>query len=359
MVGIIRWVLPLGLAAIALFAEISEHVVREHEPTSPSFIGEIVLFAVIGPIAVFATLTWVARLLRDYETTSAELAVVNADLEAIVLERTRHLEEATGQLAEANAELAEANEDLRKLDTLKSEFVSLVSHQLRAPLTNIRGALEIVQADAGALPPGSRRTLDILAVESDRLSSLILTILDVSRVEAGRLVPRMGPVATEPLVMRACETTLGDGTGSGRPWEVAAAQGLPPAWADEQLLDEVVRNLLGNADRYSPPGAPVAVRLEPSSSTVSIVIADHGPGIPAEEQELVFRSFHRVGDSDTTVDGYGLGLYFADKLVRAMGGTIALESPAWPESDDPGTRFVVTLPIAADGPTNLDSLDEL
>jgi signal transduction histidine kinase len=355
--GVVKWVLPLALAGIAVFFEWSEHIAREQEPITPGFIGEIFLFAIVGPIAVFVTLVWVSRLLRAYSETSAALATVNRDLEAKVAERTAHLEEATAELAAANAELAEANAELRKLDHLKSEFVSLVSHQLRAPLTNIRGALEIVGGDALLLPPASRRTLEILALESERLSSLIMTILDVSRIEAGRLTPRLGLVAVEPLLARICESTFG--AERQRRWTLAVEAGLPPAWADELLLEEVVRNLLQNAVHYSPLDSPVLVSADRVGAAIVVAVTDFGPGVPPEEQKLIFESFHRIGDVETTVRGYGLGLYFADRLIRAMGGAVAVESPVRPDVDAPGSRFVVTLPVATDAPESDDGSEDV
>jgi signal transduction histidine kinase len=356
LLGIIKWVLPLALAGIAAFFEWSEHIAREQEDISAGFIGEIILFAVVGPVAVFATLVWVSRLLRAYAETSEALAGVNRDLEGKVAERTRHLEEATAELAATNADLAHANAELRQLDRLKSEFVSLVSHQLRAPLTNIRGALEIVGGDAALLPPPSRRTLEILILESERLSSLIMTILDVSRLEAGRLSPRLGLVAVEPLLARACASTLGADPGRG--WSLEVQPGLPPAWADETLVEEVVRNLLENSAHYSPVSQPVLVQASMDEAGIRIAVTDHGQGVPPEEHELIFESFHRIGDDDTTVQGYGLGLYFVDRLVRAMGGSVAIESPIWPDAAAPGSRFTVTLPVSLDGPSGLDDGSE-
>ena len=199
VLGFLRWSLPLALAAIALFVEWAEHL-AEDEPISPYFLGELVIFAVVGPIAVWFTLGWVMRLVEAYQLTDEALRDANRDLESIVEERTLHLREATVQLEAANEDLARANQELRQLDRMKSEFVSLVSHQLRAPLTTVNGALELVAQDAEALPPASQRTLRILVQETERLSRLIQTILDVSRLEAGRLPLHLGPVALEPLL---------------------------------------------------------------------------------------------------------------------------------------------------------------
>jgi signal transduction histidine kinase len=348
LLRIIRWLLPLGLAAVALLFELNEHVAEGASEIEPWFFAEIVLFAVAGPVAVFVTLRWVERLATAYRETSAELATMNRDLETRIEERTAHLAEASEQLQAANAELARANEELRQLDRLKSEFVSLVSHQLRAPLTNINGALEIVSQDADSLPADTQRTLRILVHEGQRLSWLIGTILDVSRIEAGRLQPRFGPVAVGPLLAEACAATLA--AEPGQPHQLLVAESLPPVWADETLLGEVVRNLIENAMRYSAADTSVEVRAQLVEGGVEIAVSDHGEGVPLGEQERIFGSFHRASNDEGSVKGSGLGLYFADRLVRAMSGSIRVESPIWPSDDAPGTRFSVIVPIAEDDP---------
>ena len=333
LLGIVRWLLPLGLAVIAVVIEWTEHIAGEGESISVAFLGEVALFGLVGPVAVALTLSWVARIIEGYRATAAALESMNRSLEAKVAERTRHLEEAT-------AKLAAANENLRQLDRMKSEF------------TNINGALEIVGQDSELLPPASRRTLQILTLESHRLWRLIQTILDVSRIESGRLTLRLGPVAVEPLLARSCAATLE--MEPDRPLSFDVPVALPPAWADETLLEEVVRNIVENALRYSPAGTPIEVSAHARNDRIEIAVADHGPGVPASERDQIFTSFYRLGDTETTTIGYGLGLYFADKLVRAQQGEIALESPAWPDEPQPGARFIVTLPIAAPDPDDPD-----
>ena len=348
LLGVVRWLLPLALAVLAALIEWGEHIATSEEQLTPAFAGEVFLFAVVGPVAVAITLRWVSQVLAGYRATAEALETMNRSLEVMVVDRTRHLESATAQLAAAN-------EDLRQLDRMKSEFVSLVSHQLRAPLTNINGALEIVAQDADRLPSSSRRTLQILTLESQRLSRLIQTILDVSRIEAGRLSLRLGAVAMEPLLARSCASTLE--AEPDRPLALSVPAALPPAWADEMLVEEVVRNLLENAVHYSRPGTPIDVVAHLGASSISVAISDHGPGVPLEDQEQIFRSFHRLGDTETTTKGYGLGLYFADKLITALGGTITVESPVWSDPDEPGARFAFTLPIAAVEPDDVESGD--
>jgi signal transduction histidine kinase len=348
LLRVVRWALPLALAAVALLFELSEHAADGGEEIGPFFYAEILLFALIGPVAVAITLGWVVRLVTAYQATSAELTATNRDLEERIKERTAHLAEAGEQLSAANAEL-------RQLDHLKSEFVSLVSHQLRAPLTNINGALEIVAQDAESLPVETQRTLRILVQEGHRLSWLIQTILDVSRIEAGRLKPHLGPVAIGPLLADACTATLD--VEQGRPHELAVPEGLPPAWADETLVGEVVRNLIENAIRYSPPGSQVKVSAALIDDSIEIAVTDHGAGVPSAEQERIFQSFYRTADDDANVKGSGLGLYFADRLVRAQGGSITVESPAWTDESGPGARFSFCIPIAGDVPDDVHDAD--
>ena len=180
------------------------------------------------------------------------------------------------------------------------------------------------------------------------MSWLIQTILDVSRIEAGRLKPRLGPVAIGPLLDEVCAATLE--VDPVRPHEIDVPEGLPPAWADETLLGEVVRILIENAMRYSPPDTPVLVAAASADERIIVSVTDHGGGIPEDEQERVSQSFYRVSAHEDSAAGSGLGLYFAERLIRAQGGSITVESPAWPGDSGPGTRFRFDVPIAGDVP---------
>jgi signal transduction histidine kinase len=349
-----RWRLPVMLAAIAWTYELIEHLTTEHEPLQLGFYGELLLFGVIGPVAVAVILILVRRLIVTLQATSDALAATNRELATTVAERTAKVQAATQELADRNRELHEANEELRELDRMKSDFVSLVSHQLRAPLTNINGSLELLTHEA-ELPPESRqRTLLILTGEGQRLSHMIETILDISRLEAGRLTTRPGPVAVEPLLARV-GASVGASEARRLDWTLQVATGLPPVWADEVLLEEIVRNLVENAVRYASSGHPIEISARWMEDRVTLAVADHGPGIPEGRQRAVFRSFYRLDQSESAPAGYGLGLYFADKLARALSSEIRIESPIWPDRDAPGTRFSLTLPVAEDVPPELDA----
>lgn len=346
-----QWALPLTLSVIAVGYETAEHAIEEFELLSPALggPGEVLVFGILGPLAVAAVFGYMRHLLDTQVAASSQLEKLNKDLEVIVAERTRHLEEARLALEARNAALAQANVELRQLDNMKSEFVTLVSHALRAPLTNLNGALELMAQDAAALPASVQPTLSLLAQEGTRLHNLVQTILDVSRLDAGKTNLNPGPLALEPLVHRAARATLSGQ--SSRPLLMDVPRGLPPAWADDQHVEEVVCSLISNASKYSPADRPIHVSVRCADSLLTVTVADHGPGVPPDEHTGLFEAFRRtpVGER-ADPGGRGLGLYFARKLVEANGGQIRVESPVWEDLAGPGAAFSFTLPVAGEVP---------
>ncbi len=186
--------------------------------------------------------------------------------------------------------------------------------------------------------------------ESRRLTQLVQNILDISRLEAGRLTLNLGPVALAPLLHRAVEVVIGD----RRPikWQLPAQ--IPPVWADEIYYEQIIRNLLRNADKYSPAGAPIEVHMAVQEDGVRVEIVDHGAGITPEVQAVMFERFTLGQIGENAPPGWGLGLYFARKLTEAQGGQITARSPAWLAPAAPGTAFAVTFPLAAEAPEELE-----
>lgn len=234
-----------------------------------------------------------------------------------------------------------AEEELRRLTTLKSEFLALASHELRAPLTNMNGGIEVIGDDAALLPPASRRALAIVSSETLRLNRLVESILDISRLDAGQLPLVLGPVALEPLLRRAAESTE-----FAHRVDVWVAYGLPFAWADEVYLEHIVRNVLSNAAKYT--SERIAVTASGDRHRLRITIMDRGPGIPADEQSRIFDPFFRGARTDDGVAGYGLGLYFSRRMIEAQGGSISVRSPALNSEGAPGAAFDIQLPAAAE-----------
>ncbi len=335
-IRVLQWALPLSLFLLSTSYEFNEHMIGRGEAVTSFLSSEVLLFGIVGPCAVFAAIGYIRRMVDAQDEAQVKLERLNRQLEDKVAERTLALEQ-------QNVELARANEQLRSLDEMKSEFVAMVSHELRAPLTILNGALEIATQDQ-ALPQKSRGTLAIMASESRRLTDFVQTILDLSRLEAGKLRVNPGPVAIRPLLEQAASVILSQ---SARPLIWDRCDDLPPAWADEALLEEVLRNLIRNADKYSPPGQPIHLSAcLQDGRRIRIGVRDHGHGIAPEIQASIFDRFDRGDARESAPAGWGLGLYLARKLIEAQDGAIGVRSPLAPEHPMPGSEFYVFVPIA-------------
>ena len=246
----------------------------------------------------------------------------------------------TAELARKNEALKQANAELKALDTMKTDFVSLVSHELRAPLTNINGSIELIAAERQALSPGRQEVLDILSNESARLTHLVQNILDVSLLEAGRLVLNPGMLPLRPFLRQQLNGRLAQNELHKIVLDVPP--NLPPAWADELHLAYVMVNLVDNAVKYSPDGGEITVSARGGGDTLTLSISDHGIGVPPGAQTHLFDRFYRANNgADREVYGHGLGLYFCRKLVEAQHGRIWVESTGIPGQ---GTTFHITIP---------------
>ena len=342
--SLLQWAVPLFLGITAFVFEFIEHSFEDGLRFDLAFTSEIIIFGLMGPAIVGFIIAWMRELVNAEKRAMEEIYVLNRELEIKVAERTAALE---GR----NAELDQANRQLQQMDEMKSEFVSLVSHELRAPLTALNGGLEVALQSADTLPPASRRTLEAMMDESARLTQFVQTILDVSRLEAGRLTLNLGPVAVAPILYRAVEVVLG--TRREVQWNLPAE--VPPVWADEVHYEQILRNLLLNADKYSPAEKPIEISAQVSDGNVSVDVADHGAGIPPEMQAKIFERFQRGHSGESAPPGWGLGLYFAKKLTEAQSGALTLRSPLWPDRNAPGSAFTVTMPVAADVPDEVEN----
>jgi signal transduction histidine kinase len=331
------------LGITALVFEFVEHGLENEIHFDLAFVSEIIIFGLMGPLCIGLIINWMRHLMAAEQQAVADLNILNRELENKIVERTAALEQ-------RNAELDKANHELHKLDEMKSDFVSLVSHELRAPLTAINGGLEVALQSADSLPPASRQTLEAMMNESARLTEFVQTILDVSRLEAGRLTLNLGPVAVAPILHRSVEVILG--TRRTIKWNLPAE--IPPIWADEIHYEQIIRNLLLNADKYSPPKTPIEINVHVGAHGVRVEVADHGSGIPIYLQENIFERFQRGQGGESAPPGWGLGLYFAKNLTEAQGGTLMVHSPVWSEPDAPGSSFSINMPIAANAPDEGD-----
>jgi signal transduction histidine kinase len=333
---VLEWALPIFLAVLAIGVVLAEHW-RSPQLEDPGHLSLIVIFGLVGPFIIHRILVWMHKLMDAERKTAVDLQALNRDLEKKVNERTAALEQ-------RNVELDRLNRELLDVDQMKSDFVAMVSHELRAPLTALNGGLELALQSSESLPPRSRAVLQIMEDESQRLTNFVQTILDVSRLEAGKLAITLGPVAVRPLIEQAAAIVL---AASPRRVEWNIAPDLPPIWGDEVYLEQTIRNFISNADKYSPPEKPIQLCAGLDGNKVRISVKDHGPGIPADMRERVFSRFGRLQSTEDSPAGWGLGLYLGRKLIEAQNGEIGFLSPIWRGNNGvKGAEFYILMPVA-------------
>ncbi len=333
---VLQWALPIFLSITAIIFELIEHV-PQNELDDPYFYGEIIIFGIMGPFIIRGLIIWMQQLLTAQKHAAAEVQALNRDLESKVIERTAALEQ-------RNVELDRLNRELRDLDEMKSDFVALVSHELRAPLTALNGGLELALQSSENLPARSRTILEIMEEESRRLTNFVQTILDVSRLEAGKFAITLGPVAVRPLVEQAAAIVLASGQ---RKVEWNITPDLPPMWGDEIYLEQTIRNFISNADKYSPVDKPIQLCACMDGEKIRISVKDYGPGISNEMGERIFSRFSRLQSAESSPPGWGLGLYLGRKLIEAQNGEIGFVSPIWENGGvESGTEFYILMPVA-------------
>ena len=238
---------------------------------------------------------------------------------------------------------------MKEVERLKSQFVSDVSHELRTPLTNIRLYLDLLRGTTDRTK--TERYLDTLSRESDRLAYLIDDLLSLSRLDAGAVTPDLRAVDINRLLGSLVDDRRALATKRGLELTLEWDPGLPLARGDERLLSQVFTNLLTNAMNYTPDQGHVTVRTRTEDGAggpwVAAVVSDNGPGIPAEEQPMIFRRFFRGRASRATgAAGTGLGLAICRDIIDLHGGRITLESEGIPGK---GACFTVWLPAVPAG----------
>lgn len=326
--------LPIAVMAVAALYQLGPaRYIHDNYGDWAHYWLEILFYGTAGPVFLWSTLGVVRGWVEQKEKAEAEVYRLNNELQQRVEERTRELKTKADALAIANTKLQE-------LDQIKSEFVSLVSHEFRAPLTNIRGAMELMGDNCTTLSSTCNRMLGIVNAEVGRLSRLVDDVLNVSRIEAGELKLNYAAVDLGGLVHQVLEEFQARNV--RRKFILAPGLVHPILWADLDRVHQVITNLVDNAVKYSPDDSEVAISIEIRENEGVLSVSDHGPGIRAEDQLRLFQKFDRLdsGDDKETY-GYGLGLYLCRRLIEEMQGKIWVESnPGY------GTTFRFALPLA-------------
>jgi len=239
----------------------------------------------------------------------------------------------------------------RKLEKMKKEFVATVSHELRTPLTSVRGSLSLLAGGAlGDLPDEARDVVAIAERNTLRLITLINDILDLERLETGRLEMKLEPTALATVFQRSLESVRPMAEEKGVRVDIAPTSARVVGDADR--LVQVLVNLLSNAVKFSPAGGMVDVSARLAAGSVEISVKDQGRGIPASHLDLIFERFQQVEASDARQKGgTGLGLAICKAIVEQHSGTIGVESE--PEK---GSRFWFRIPTPAEDAAAADPL---
>jgi PAS domain S-box-containing protein len=231
----------------------------------------------------------------------------------------------------------------KQIEKMKSEFISTVSHELRTPLTSIRGALGLLSAgSAGHLPSAAQELINIAHNNSGRLVKIINDILDIEKIESGKLQIHLKPVDSLYILRQALEASRIYAEKCQVKFELGSVPVGAEVMADPDRLMQVMANLLSNAAKFSPAHATVQVSAAIHESFIRFSVADHGAGIPDAFRATIFEKFVQADNSDSrNFEGTGLGLSITKKLVEAMHGSIGFETEL-----GKGSTFYFDLPIA-------------
>jgi signal transduction histidine kinase len=244
--------------------------------------------------------------------------------------------------AAAAAENTRLFQQLRRANDAKSQFVSIVSHELKIPMTSIRGYADLLKQ--GLIGPVNEKQLEFLRTivsNVDRMTALVSDLSDISRIETGRLRIEPAPVPAAETIRDVMVQLKPQFDSRRQVVETDIPEDLPKMRTDPQRLMQILTNLLSNANKYTPEGGRIEIRAAREGPMIRVTVQDHGIGMTEEEQSRLFTQFFR-GESAAVRDqpGWGLGLHVTKRLVEVLGGSIGVES-----KPGEGSRFWFTQPV--------------
>ena len=282
------------------------------------------------------------RDIRALETVvdSLVIAIQNARSVQVVRDLNTHLEQ---RVNSATKELRATNRQLIELDTTKDEFVSMASHQLRTPLTSIKGYLSMVlEGDAGKITAEQRQLLDEAFTSSERMVHLISDFLNVSRLQTGKFMIDRKKTDLANVVSQEVESMKQIAESHGMTIRYRQPSVFPVLYIDDDKLRQVIMNFIDNAIYYSPDSrAPIIVKLAVEDGYAVFRVVDKGMGVPVEVQRQLFTKFFRAENArKQRPDGTGIGLYLAKRVIDGHGGKLVFES-----AEGKGSTFGFRLPV--------------
>jgi two-component system, OmpR family, phosphate regulon sensor histidine kinase PhoR len=268
---------------------------------------------------------------REMQSDSVEMPTRHQYLQLVVI---------PDQHASGSLLLVQDLTRLRRLETVRRDFISNLSHELRTPLASLKALTETLLDGALDDPPAARHFIDQIQVETDALTQMVTELLELSRIESGRLSLDLRPVAAYDLLDSASKRMRLQAERAGLNLRVECAENLPKVKIDPQRMEQVLVNLIHNAVKFTRAGGEVVLLAESDHGVIRFAVRDTGIGIPAEDVPRIFERFYRV-DKSRAGSGTGLGLSIAKHIVEAHGGRI------WAESiEGQGSTFYFTIPFA-------------
>lgn len=337
---------PLLLVLVPFYMPILTYAIIKHKLFNLKIItSEIFVFSL-----------WVFILVRIFLSENTQEQLFNAGLLVLTIvvgifllrsvyrevKQREKIESLAKDLERANDSLESANERLKELDQLKSEFVSLATHQIRGPLTAIKGyASEITEGDFGELPEYLKKPIDIIFQSCQSLVVIVEDFLNISRIEQGRMKYEMTIFDMGGLVKEVVNEFRPNIEKKGLAVKTEIAEGVSVN-ADRGKIKQVISNLLDNSVKYTPKGE-ITISLSQSGDKALFSVKDTGLGIPAATMPKLFQKFSRAEEAaKANIHGTGLGLYVAREMMKALGGRVWAES----EGEGKGSAFFVELGLA-------------
>ncbi|MGB9067259.1 MAG: response regulator [Candidatus Acidiferrales bacterium] len=280
------------------------------------------------------------EMLTQIGESETELLKAHDSLERRVRERTAELETAKGEVEAFSQSVVKAKEELERSSKFKDQFLSTMSHELRTPLNAVLGFSDLLGEDRyGPLNEKQRRYVNHISTGGKHLLRLINDILDLSRIEAGRLQLTIETVRVDTSLSEACDTLQPLASKKNHNLIKHPAPGLSVR-ADGTRLKQILMNLIGNAVKFTPDGGTIELAAKKIDDHVRLEVRDSGPGIPPDEQKRIFEAFYRLTQNAKAAEGSGLGLAITQRLVELHGGKLGLES-----EPGRGSCFFFTLPL--------------
>lgn len=228
---------------------------------------------------------------------------------------------------------------IRRLETVRRDFISNISHELRTPLASLKAVVDTLRDGALDDPPAAQRFLDRAEHEVESLTQMVRELLELSRIESGKVPLRLKPTPIADVILPAVERLSKLAENEGVALIVDVPAGLPPTLADGARVQQVVSNLVHNAIKFSPAGAEIHITAHKKSQHIITQVRDNGTGIPATDLPRIFERFYKA-DRARSTGGTGLGLAIARHLVEAHNGHIGVKS-----KEGKGSTFHFSLPI--------------